>query len=110
MFIKHLNNKESESRKLENELKDIVIAFESFVNAIESVDAAINDHVSGKTTMTRKEIDRQLSEVEDCLSQMIGEFRVNKIERVVSLALDVARNANEIFLNFAKSTTTAANN
>ena len=107
MFIKNLNNKDDESaskRKLESDqLKDIVVSFESFINAIETT--------SSDSESERKDIDRQLSDVEDCLSQMISEFRANKIERVVSLALDVARNANEIFLTFAKSAsaTTATN-
>ena len=118
MFIKYLNNNNGETttpsnnnNKLDNELRDIVVSFESFVNAID--DSLVNDGSSSLTSCvveeaatTKKrtdELERQLGDVEESLARMISEFRLNKIERVVSLALDVARSANEIFLDIAKS-------
>ena len=115
MFIKYLNNNNGETttpsnnnNKLDNELRDIVVSFEGFVNAID--DSLVNDGSSScvveEAATTKKrtdELERQLGDVEESLARMISEFRLNKIERVVSLALDVARSANEIFLDIAKS-------
>lgn len=109
VFIKYLNGESDEAagRKLDGELKEILVSFKSFVNAIESIEV-VNDAAAANEQAllaTRKQVGRQLSDLDERLSLMISEFRLNKIENVVSLALEVARNANEIFLNLAQLTT-----
>lgn len=73
------------------------MSLRNFIEAIESIE------MNGSLSLSEIAINEHIVELENCLSLMISEFKSNRIERVVSLALEIARNANEIFLNIAKT-------
>ncbi len=91
LFIKYLHSEEN--RKLDNELKSIMLSLKSLIQSIESFQiinqsADINDYVNKL----------------DCyLNFMINELKKNEIECVVNSALTMARTANDLFLLITKS-------
>ena len=111
MFIKSLNTPDTQnttdetngitrSRQLDTELKEILVSFKSYVNAIDLINLGETTNGGG---LTKKDVERNMTDLENRLTLMIGEYRIGSVEKVVNLALDVARNANEIFLNITKS-------
>jgi hypothetical protein len=89
IFIKYLNNQDL--GKLDGELREIIMAFQSLIEVIQCIDLDKSSTISG-----------QLADLEACLGLMINEFKASQIEKVVSLALDLARKANEMFINITK--------
>lgn len=50
-----------------------------------------------------KKITEQLDELEISLNLMMNQFKSNHIEKVISLSLEMARKANEMFVSITKN-------
>jgi hypothetical protein len=96
-FIHYLN---TDNHKLDNELKAIIISLNRLIETIETI---------GVSNQSKSLIGKQISELEKCLTLMIGELKLNRIESVINSALELARNANELFLTITKPILTNAN-
>lgn len=83
--------------KLDKDVREIVASFRTYVQTVEA-------SCEGVRASLKHDIEQQIEDMENALNVMISEFRLAKVERVVSLALEIARNANETFLNLTKST------
>lgn len=92
-FIRYLN---SDNNKLDSELKSILIALNRLIETVEGIE--INNQA--KKLKTNK-----VYELEKYLRKMIEELKENHIENVINTALELARNANELFLSIAKPVT-----
>ena len=90
MFIRLLN---TENYKIDNELKAIMISLKHLIEIIESIDFYNRSAV----------INEQVNELEKCLNTMVAELKLNRLENVINLALDLARTANDLFLTITKS-------
>ena len=89
-FIRYLN---TDNQKLDSELKSILIALNRLIETVEGIE--INNQA--KKLKTNK-----VNELEKFLRKMIEELKENHIENVINTALELARNANELFLSIAK--------
>lgn len=90
IFIKYLSG--NDNRKLDIELKEIISSLKLLIETIESID------LYNKS----QKISEQVDELEKCLNTMIYELKMNRIEKVINSALDMARTANELFLTITK--------
>jgi hypothetical protein len=91
LFIKYLHS--DENRKLDGELKSIMLSLKSLIQSIESFQV-INHSV---------EINDLVNKLDRYLNFMINELKKNEIECVVNSALTMARTANDLFLLITKS-------
>jgi len=85
IFIRFLN---TDNQKLDAELKEIMVALNNLIETIGTI-----DQVSAHSKL----INKKVSELELLLNAMINELNKNHIENVINTALDLARNANELF-------------
>ncbi|CAF0736619.1 unnamed protein product [Brachionus calyciflorus] len=86
IFVKLLNG--DDRRNVDGQLKEIIQSLEKLIEAINNIEIF-------KLSQT---INDQVDELEKCLNTMIYELKMNRTERVISSALEMARNANELFL------------
>lgn len=90
IFIKLLNG---ESRQnLDSKLKEIIQSMENLIEAIFSVEVFKSSRV----------VSEQVDELEKCLNTLVYELKMNRTEKVINCSLEMARNANELFLTLAK--------
>ncbi len=85
IFIRFLN---TDNQKLDTELKEIMVALNTLIETIGTIEVSTHS----------KLINKKVNELEMLLKSMISELNKNHIENVINTALDLARNANELFL------------
>lgn len=91
IFIKYLNG--NDERKLDSELKEIIQSLKHLIETIESMNVYER----------AERINEQVDELEKGLNTLIYELKMNRIEKVINSALDMARTANDLFLTITKS-------
>ena len=85
IFIRFLN---TDNQKLDTELKEIMVALNTLIETIGTIEVSTHS----------KLINKKVNELEMLLKSMVSELNKNHIENVINTALDLARNANELFL------------
>lgn len=85
IFIRFLN---TDNQKLDTELKEIMVALNTLIETIGTIEVSTHS----------KLINKKVNELEMLLKSMVNELNKNHIENVINTALDLARNANELFL------------
>ncbi len=89
-FIHYLN---IDNHKLDNELKAIIVSLNHLIETIEIFEV---------NNQSKNLIAKQIGELEKYLTIMIEELKLNRIENVINTALELARNANELFHTVTK--------
>ncbi len=97
IFIRLLN---TDNQTLDNELKEIMVALNNLIETIETIEVSSHS----------KSINKKVNELESLLSIMIDELKNNRIENVINTALEMARNANEMFLCITNKPVTKTSN
>jgi hypothetical protein len=101
-FIRYLNTENISL--LDYQLKEIVNSFKSLINMISEIECYNKCEI----------INRQISEMENCLNRLIREFKhldlgvnieTSILTTVVNSSLEMARKANELFLLITKNDT-----
>jgi hypothetical protein len=90
-FIQLLND---HNRKLDNELKDIILSVNRFIELIEN-STQQDDESAAK-------VNELVSQLENYMSLIIKEIKLNKLDNVVKASLELANTAKEIFLTIVK--------
>lgn len=101
VFIRYLS---TDNQKLERELNEIMESLNSLIKTIQANE--ISSHM--------KLLNKKIEDLEILLGIMIEDVKKNQIENVINTALELARNANELFLeiisfNTSNNTTKAFN-
>lgn len=74
-----------------------MVALNSLIETIETIEV----------TSHTKLINKKINDLETLLSVMIEEVKKNRIENVINTALELARNANELFLTITSTSSTS---
>lgn len=90
IFIKLLN--EETRLNLDDKLKEIIQSLENLIEAIFSIEIFKSSRI----------ISEQVDEMEKCLNTLVYELKMNRTEKVINCSLEMARNANELFLTLTK--------
>lgn len=97
IFIRLLSN---ENQKLDTELKEIMLSLNHLIETIETLE--VSNH--------SKIINNKIHDLETLLAVMIDELKKNHFDNVVNTALELASNANELFLAITTKTANKTSN
>lgn len=108
LFIKSLSGAEQtvsrpDSAAADEHLASIFSALHTLIHTIYAVLEANPAGTLRQQQQHRRRLNDQIDELKENLNLLAIELRLNKIERVVNLSLEMAKNANELFLGIASN-------
>ncbi len=90
IFIKTLN---TNKQQVDEELKSIMISLKQLIELIEMMDENLTDC---------ELINEKVSELDECLNQMVEQLKQNNLETVINSALNMARASNDLYMIITK--------